>query len=280
MKRIVQIGLLLLLPVSSLPTFTGICRADGGLGTRMEAYLEKEIRAMKKRKYLLLPLEYDGRPHESVPGKDREKIVRIHGRYWKNCSKIKKLSFKYSRHTYVDGRPDPDLLDMDAIVEIKGTHMRINGRDGSGRDFMVEVDEYGQTSTTIYRRQWASLLREFRLINNAHPDRCSIFTGIHEDIRGKNGNTRYDVLVGIKKRPEPDKENHEYSEKFWFNRETGMPERVIFGKSQAKEKFIRYRTVEIKYGKVDGLYYPAERIDRLSGKKQKIVEEFFNVRLN
>jgi hypothetical protein len=204
----------------------------------------------------------------------------VHSRYWQNFAQIDQVRFRYSLHSFHDGKPSNGDWDMDAQIEMRyGYGIEVEGEDAEGKHFRVVLKREGLWQPVSDTRDISSLVLSMFGAFRAHPEVCSIFVDAQQDIarEGDPTLTRYDVLIAATTSDMPGRDQIE--SKYWFNRRTGMLETIEICDPKEKSRYGRYASVRFSYTRCDGVYIPTEIVQDFPFKGNRFIEKYSNIKV-
>lgn len=233
--------------------------------------------AVKYAKRVSFPEKYDGQPAQEAPAWLRDKIIGVHKRYWRNYAQIDQVRFAFSSHTFLQGKPADIEWDMDAQVDMQYGHgIDIEGKDARGQQLHWALSREGMNGPAGGGDVSSLMLSMFNA-HMARPEWCVAFSSIEEDVALEgNDQARYDVLVSRSDSDSP----VFYDCKHYFNRATGMLDRVVWCDPQAMKQYGHYPCIRMSYAAVDGVYIPTETVMDAPNKGAKLsVQKYSQVEL-
>jgi hypothetical protein len=223
------------------------------LPTLSDDVINEAIAAKARRANVDFPLKYDGRPDPKTPPEMVDKIIAVHKRYWENYARLGPVRMKLSLHTSVNGEPLNPISpwDMDADVELDLNHrFSVKGVNAEGKtvDALMDADNY----TASHGGNWHSFMQNISDMFYALPEYCRAYSAIKEGLPMEGGQpgVLYDVLI-CQPASSP---GHEHPSSYhWYNRDTGMLDKIETRDQAVKEKFGHYSTVTFTYVRKDGI---------------------------
>ena len=226
--------------------------------------------AVKYGERVSFPEKYDGEPARDAAASLRDKIIAVHKRYWRNYAQIDQARFAFSSHTFLQGKPADIAWDMDAQVDMQYGHgIDVVGKNASGQPLHWALNREGLKGPAG-GGDVSSLMLSMFYAHLARPEVCARFSSIEEDVALEgNDQARYDVLIG-KDGSDVTREQDFYDCQYYFNRATGMLDRVVWCNRQVKEQYGHYPSIRMSYAVVDGVYIPTETVMDAPNKGAKI----------
>jgi hypothetical protein len=184
-------------------------------------------------KKFILPQDED---FLSIPEITREKIIKIHKRYWENYVKLDEAEFDYSYNMYEpNGEKRLDDIFMDAHVKLKyGYGMEIQGTTSTGKNIHWVCNMDGEATLPIAEKMNLSgMMLGFFNAGDALPESLIRYIGVYAegvDLPENpyvQGHGKYNVIEGYKDKEMATRVAEVYSHKYYFSQKTGMLELEI-----------------------------------------------------